>query len=379
MSTPPISQIALRRLLLVGGVILLLLGLWGGLARIGWDVPAKNQTLIFTHAGLLISGFVGTLITLERVVALGDRWALLAPASTLLGATLLLFGAPEDAAVAFVAAGAAGLTITFLLLMHRRGQSLELGIMTGGAVCWTIGSLLWLTGESTPALIPPWWMAFLVLTIAGERLELIRFQSRRFSRVSLLAALSLLLMGAILTQGDFDAGSRLTGVGLAAVAAWLITFDRARHALPKGGLPRYSATAMIGASLWLGVAGILWAIEGAVYFGLRYDAVIHAFFLGFTMSAILAHGPIILPSVASLRLRFSPALYAPLALLHASLILRLAADLAPWHDTREWAGLLNAVALVGFFVVMAGLIIVGRLRATPSPAIALPPSLSPTT
>ena len=316
------------------------------------------------------------MITLERVVALGDRWALLAPGSTLLGAALLLFGAPEDVGVAFVAAGAAGLTLTFLVLMQRRGHSLELGIMTAGALCWTIGSLLWISGERTPTLIP-WWMAFLVLTIAGERLELIRFQGRRFSRGSLLIALSTLLAGVVLTQADFDWGSRLSGIGLLTVAAWLIIFDRARHALAKPGLPRYSAAAMIVASLWLGVAGILWAIEGALSFGLRYDAVIHTFFLGFTMSAILAHGPIILPSVAALPLRFSAALYAPLALLHASLVVRLAADLAPWYDTREWAGLLNAIALVGFFAIMAGLVVLGRFHSAPSPSVALPPSLSP--
>jgi hypothetical protein len=40
-----------------------------------------------------------------------------------------------------------------------------------GAVAWLAGNLLWLSGWLV-AQIVLWWVAFLILTIAGERLEL---------------------------------------------------------------------------------------------------------------------------------------------------------------------------------------------------------------
>ncbi len=354
-------QLLVRRLYLLAGLVLLIVGLWGGLERMGWTLIGANTTIVVRHGGLLVAGFVGTLITLERVVALGDRIALLAPLGVLAGALSLLVGAPEDLGLAFITFGAAGLTATFIALMFARGRSLELGIMTAGALFWTIGSILSLTGQTVPEVVP-WWMAFLVFTIAGERLELIRFQGRRFSRPSLGAVLVVLGLGVVVTPIDVDSGARLGGAGLVAVAIWLAVFDRSRRALPRPGLPRYSAAAMILATVWLAVSGVIWLTEGALVFGLRYDALIHTFFLGFTMTAILAHGPIILPSVASLPLRFTPVLYAPLALLQASLAIRIAADFAEWQTGREWGGMINAVALLGFFAMMGGLALLGRRR-----------------
>jgi len=68
--------------------------------------------------------------------------------------------------------------------------------------------------------------------------------------------------------------------------------------------------------------------------------------LGFVFSMIFAHGPVILPAIARVRVRFTNAFYLPLALLHLSLILRLAAGGDP--TARLWDGGLNAAAIVLF-------------------------------
>jgi hypothetical protein len=67
---------------------------------------------------------------------------------------------------------------------------------------------------------------------------------------------------------------------------------------------------------------------------------------------ILAHAPLVVPVIARLRMRFVPAFYAPLALLHLSLLLRLAGG---WSDAsvRLWGGALNAAAIVAFAAVLA--------------------------
>src|SRR4051812_33622275 len=56
---------------LVGAVLLALLaGLWAALIRIGWALPAISAPLPGIHGPLMISGVLGTLIALERAVAL---------------------------------------------------------------------------------------------------------------------------------------------------------------------------------------------------------------------------------------------------------------------------------------------------------------------
>lgn len=65
------------------------------------------------------------------------------------------------------------------------------------------------------------------------------------------------------------------------------------------------------------------------------------------------HAPIILPAVLGIALRFSRAFYIHLALLHLSLALRVAGDLAEVGALRRWGGLLNAVALLVFLLIAA--------------------------
>jgi hypothetical protein len=45
---------------------------------------------------------------------------------------------------------------------------------------------------------------------------------------------------------------------------------------------------------------------------------------------------------------FRPTFYAHLVLLHLSLMLRVAGDLAAWWPARRWGGLLNGLVLVLF-------------------------------
>jgi hypothetical protein len=82
--------------------------------------------------------------------------------------------------------------------------------------------------------------------------------------------------------------------------------------------------------------------------------VIHAVFLGFTISMIMAHAPVILPAVLCRPLPYHPVLLLPAALLQASLVIRLW-----WGDARgveralQVGGVLNVAALLGFFALAA--------------------------
>jgi hypothetical protein len=139
------------------------------------------------------------------------------------------------------------------------------------------------------------------------------------------------------------------------------------------GLPRFTALCLLSGYGWLGVGGLLALRVGAAGAGMLYDAVLHSVFLGFVMAMIFGHAPIIFPAVLGRSMPFRRRFYAHLALLHASLVLRVAGDLAGWMDGRRWGGLLNVVAVVVFLVSTVAALKEGssmradrRASATPS-------------
>jgi hypothetical protein len=146
-----------------------------------------------------------------------------------------------------------------------------------------------------------------------------------------------------------EPGSRVAGVGLLAIALWLLRWDIAWRTIRIAGLSRFMAVSLLSGYLWLLAAGVLWIVyAGDFIAGPHYDAMLHAIFLGFVFAMIFAHAPIILPSVMDVSMPFQNAFYAHLLLLHLSLLLRVGADLTAAPTARMWGGLLNGVAIVLF-------------------------------
>ena len=143
---------------------------------------------------------------------------------------------------------------------------------------------------------------------------------------------------------------RLAGVALVALAVWLGLFDIARRTVRAAGVTRFVAVALLSGYVWLGLAGLLALRFGDVAAGPRYDAVLHAVFVGFVFSMIFGHAPIVFPAVLGLAVPYGARFYVHLAALHASLALRIAGDLAAWSSGRQWGALLNALAVVLFVV-----------------------------
>jgi len=231
----------------------------------------------------------------------------------------------------------------------RRQTALFTVIMALGALCWSIGQAVWLAGAPMHHVVF-WWAGFLVLTIAGERLELTRL--RRLgasSRAAFVLAVVVLLAGLGAIPFALDAGVRVAGAAFVALALWLGQFDIARRTIGMSGLPRFIATALLSGYAWLGVAGVLAMRWDGATAGPSYDAMLHAVFVGFVFSMIFGHAPIIVPAVLGRAVGYRPRFYVHLAVLHASLVLRIVGDLAPWAPGRQWGGLVNALAIVIFF------------------------------
>ncbi len=338
-----------QRLLLIAlAGISLLTGLWAGIARMGWLLPVPNEQFITIHGPLMVVGFLGTVIGLERAVALQRWWAYGIPVLSVLSALSGVIGGPPQLA-ASLAAVASLLMVAVFITLYSQYPSEHFIIMALSGLAWFAGNVLWFT-EAAVFVFVPWWVAFLVLMIAGERLELSRLrQLAPLIRFAFHASVAVLLIGLGYSFFDFPAALRLAGTGLFVLALWLLRYDLVWQSARQTGLPRFMALCLIAGYGWLAAGGILW-MGFAQFFsaGPRYDAMLHAIFLGFVFSMIFAHAPIILPTITSLALPFRSAFYLHVGLMHLSLLLRIAGDLAQLLWLQRWGGFLNAAAVLFF-------------------------------
>ncbi len=330
--------------------VALVAGLWAGLLRIGWSLPSLQIDLATLHGPLMLGGFLGLVIGLERAVALGPPWAYGAPALAALSTPILLAGLPAAASAAALSGSSILLVVVFERIYRLRRESSTV-LMMAGAVAWLVGNVLWL-GQRPIVAAVPWWVGFVVLTIAGERLELAQVILPANTRSLLLGAVSLLVAGLALSTAALIGGVQLAGVGIVGLAAWLLRYDVARRSLARGGLARFSAIALLIGYLWLLVAGLLWLLgPERVLSGLWYDAILHTVFIGFAFSMVFGHAPTIVPAITGALIPFQRRFYVHLLLLHASLLLRVVGDIVGQSELRRWGGLLNVVAILLFMAV----------------------------
>lgn len=353
-----VTRMIPRALMLLTVAVALLGGLGSGLARLGWQMDDMSQNWILIHGPLMIGGFLGTLICLERAVALASRyrWSMIVPAVNALGAATLLIMPESTVAKVLLTAGSLGLVILFGFML-RLHPSRDVVIMTAGALAWMAGNRLWLDGAPVYQVVHLW-SAFLILTIVGERLELSRV--RRLTRTSenlLTLAVAVYLLGVIWTIFDLGAGIRILGGGAVLMAVWLLRYDIARRTIQQTGLPRYIAACLLTGYVWLGFGGVLALWHGAIYAGPDYAAILHAFLLGFVFSMIFGHAPIIIPALTGLQLKYTPVFYGYLVLLHLTLIYRMYGNLFGSFEARQWGALLNVIAVLLFLAITIMIVI----------------------
>ena len=343
--------------LLLLGFIALASGVAGGLVRVGvlsGPVPAAG---IAWHGTLMVSAFFATVVSLERAVALGRAWGYLAPLACGLGGALLIAGATQTG-LWWMAAGAAGLVASSIAVFARQ-PGFEPAVLLIATLCGGVGSTLVALGHA-PAIALPWWIAFFVLTIGGERLELSRYLPRSPAAKTLFACAVLTVVAAcVLGLLYADAGRRTLGAALVALALWLGVYDIARHTVRRSGLTRFIAHCLLAGYVWLAFGGVVMLLAGGVR-----DAALHALLLGFVFSMVFGHAPVILPAVLRVAVPYAAWLYLPLVLLHASLALRVAGELFGQASLHAAGAAGNAVALGAFIVTTATLVL--RARRTRS-------------
>jgi hypothetical protein len=355
-----------RAPLVAGALLSLLWGMWLGLLRLGWVLPLPWPDQLILHGPLMIGGFVGTLIGLERAIGVARPWAYAAPVASAAAALVLIFLPPTLAGPLLLVVASAVVAAVFVVVL-RAHATLFAATMFAGAAAWLVGNVLWAAGFAVYRVVF-WWIAFLVLTIAGERLELNRLlRPTRSQQAQFIVAVAFVISGVALTMWLPAAGVRVVGVGLATLCAWLALNDIARRTIRQGGLTRYIASCLLGGYVWLAVAAILAIVTAAYEPGPLHDALLHTIFLGFVVSMIFGHAPIVFPAITGRPMPFESSFYAPVVLLHLSVIVRVLGDLVEvlgrW---RGWGGMLNAAAILVFAVNTARVVAAGAL-ATSSP------------
>lgn len=335
----------------------------------GWQFPFQGA--LQHHGPLMAGSFLGTLIILERIVALSNRALLIIPLINVCSLPLFLLGFPL-AAVLCLITGATGLVFIFIRhsFQHRFIWNY---IMTAGALCYLAGNILiffdpppWcrygMEVMKTPYYVGfPWWMGFFLLTITGERLEL-----SQFLPVSKLAHYFLTIFLMVFIAATFfpviSSQNYLMAASLTLISLWLLKYDMAFHSIKKEGQFRYTGILLITGYLWLLISSAILLLPSSN--PLLFDALLHSFFIGFVFSMIFAHAPIILPAVAGINAKpYHPVLYIWSVLLNVSLIVRITGDLLPDNGLRQWGGLLNGIVIIAFFINMLILVLLSRTKS----------------
>ncbi|HET6541194.1 MAG TPA: hypothetical protein VFG46_11955 [Chryseolinea sp.] len=326
-------------------ILCLLTGLWTGLSRIGWDIFISPGSA--HHGAIMVGGFLGTLIALEKIIPLKKPTLFAIPLVSASSVVLFNLNQPFFATLLLILASI-GLTGVFLHYLKRE-RSLIYGLMVAGSLQWLIGNVMLLTKQFYP-LAFPWWVGFILFIIISERLELMKFLPVSKSKKNLFVVFLILFIVGVLISFH-GVGNIIAGISLICISLWLMRNDLIGITIRKNDLPKFVAISLLAGYTALLLAGILFITFSNEW--LAYDAIVHTFFIGFVFSMIFAHGPIILPGVLGSSIKpFHKILYVWLFLLHSSWLLRIFGDAFVNLPLRRMSGAMSAIAILAYLITL---------------------------
>ena len=240
------------------------------------------------------------------------------------------------------------LTAIYCYVWARRQATHAVLIQLMGALIGLGGILLWWRGLETPRAVP-WWLAFLIVTIVGERVELARLAFASGSTERRIPAESAApMVGLTVALYSPAIGYPLIGLSLGVLMSDTAWHDVARGTVRMSGLPRLAAVCMLSGYAWALVPALMWAIAPPAFDGYGYDAGVHAITIGFVVSMLLAHAPVIIPAVARREVPYHVAMWVPFAFLQLSLLVRLLAGAREAPYPWRLGGTLGVVGVLLF-------------------------------
>ena len=324
----------------------LLAGLYSGLVRLGLLSFGNPPVSPIAHGPLMVNGFLGTLIGLERAAALEKKWAYAAPVFLAASTILLLvnFHLPFNWTLII---GSIGLTFVMGYLYYLQPKIYHL-IMALGAASLLVGNIFFVLHYPIYELVA-WWAAFPLLTIFGERLELNRIMRPPKPAQHIF---TILIVGwtiaLVITHIDRTIGWSVASLLLIGIAGWLIRYDVARKTIKSIEWTKYSAISLLTGYGWLILAGLFGLWYGFPTAGPIYDGLLHMLFVGFVFSMIFAHASVIIPSLSGKLVPWHYYFYLPLILLHGFLFVRITGDIMGLSQVRIVGSYGNVAAILLF-------------------------------
>ncbi|MDH2902136.1 MAG: hypothetical protein PXY39_14300 [archaeon] len=337
-------------------IIFLFLSLLVGIFRLMADNGLNTgilQNIYALHPILMVFGFLACIVMAERVAGISvipdlqqSRVPLAMVPLVALGVLSELAGYSMGArwldyvGGALLLSGCFAFIFVLFKLSGKTGIKLPFYFMILSAVSLSISAIL--SAFSLPGGNFPFIMlllSFPLIFILGERVELTRFTSsaastNRFMISFILAgsAVALFTLSSIL-YFLFDLQMMVLSIGslllLTTLIVVLLTENQNFNLLSRSREPlqRYVLTHTRVAYAW----GILGLILAEIYFVNSrldlYDAFIHSMAVGFIGTMLLAHGPVILPSVIGRKLDITRISLLPLEILTAGNLIRIVGDL----------------------------------------------------
>ncbi len=329
------------------------------------STPEIYRSVSGLHSVFMISAFFGTLIGLERAVATRYWWAYLAPLlSGLAGLSPLLLTPGSSVTPLLLTLASAIFTLASGMIVLKQTALFTITLWLA-ATLWFCGNSLWFLSNNLWGSIP-FGLSFLVLTIAGERLELTRFMKPRpLARQLFIGLLVLIIVGSVISGRSGFVENNLLGLGFSGLALWLLNFDIARKTIRQTGITRFVAACLLSGYLWLLLGGaILSTVMDTSLRIYQMDAAIHSIALGFIVSMVIGHAPIIFPAIMRISIPYSDRMYAPLILLHLGVAIRIIGDLLADSMIRALGGSLNVLALLVFILTLLLQVRAGLKKST---------------
>ncbi|MDW7978679.1 MAG: hypothetical protein RMH74_07740 [Candidatus Caldarchaeum sp.] len=333
-------------LLLPPAFVCLMLGLVGGLSRMGLVQPPLQQ-IAQNHGPLMVVGFLAALIAAERALTLNN--VLMAVASThfSLGGLLLMFPLEILNAVLWLGGGIAFLLWSVWTVVKFRKNFSTVFFVAAGFLLLA-GNIFFILNYPTTYYVFAWTI-FFTSFIVGERMDMLKItKASKASYLSAATSIPMAFMGLASMNKYFF--SALFILLLLSVAR----HDVALRFIKRGGFSRYLSLGLFTAYLWLAVSAVLWLLSSST------DVMLHSVFLGFVGTMVFAHAPIILPALLKTRHFYSPLLYIPFTLLQLSTAIRLVSAQTLQIGLWSLSGALTVVSVVVFIALGPGSTVVRK-------------------
>ena len=320
-----------RIALLLTAAASMLMGVLASLVRASIPGPwaGLRPALPNLHGALMVFGFLGTAISLERAVAYRagspkhPRWAFAAPLFSVIANFLVAVTVLSPLPVEYTRI-LPGLSWTLSLIIlsavyvgvYARQHSFAVLIQLMGAVIGACSALLWTRLDSD--ILTPWWLMMLVLTIVGERLELAHVAFiHPVAKPGLVCVSAAILISLACSLIAPSWGYSLLGLCTLTLLVLMFLFDTARKTYRVPGVTGFMGISMLVAYFWGLCASLTWIVSnsgGLAGSSLWWDFAVHSLAVGFIMTMVVAHVCVIVPSIIHRSMPFHPILWLPLAL-----------------------------------------------------------------